>query len=240
MINHKFLLAGAAAFLSLTTVANAGVINKGGFEVPDVANFVSYAGGSTDITGWTVTGNDVLLIDHTYYEERMSFNANGGSQSVDLTGAGNTGLEDGIWQAVETVIGRAYALSFFVGRADDTGAAVRNYEQPTTVDVSFDGGLNRLHFTNSDVTANGINWKQFTTYFTAISRSTVITFLNGTAPRPIGNQYAGLDDGELREVTLNPQAAGVPEPTSMAIFGIGAVVVGAGSYRRRRQQSRDC
>lgn len=246
MIKVKFLLAGTAAFLSLATVANAGLIINGSFETPDVESFVPIAIGSAQLTGWTVTDVEVLLIADTYRENNPYdnslpyFNAQEGKQSIDLTGQGNTGFTQGIMQTVATSINQAYVLSFYVGRVDDTDGAGW-YPNAAIVHLSINGGP-RMSYVNSEKTKNAINWMPVTYSFIATSESTSFTFLNGTPPALMGgSQYAGLDNVQLQAVTFQPQAAGaVPEPSSIAIFGIGAVVVGAGSYRRRRQLARDC
>lgn len=151
----KFLLAGTAVFLSLTNVANAGVMN-GGFELPaaPVAGYTEHRGGSS-FTGWNVVGNDVDLVNSSYTEGALTFNANSGGQSLDLTGGGNSGFTNGVTQNVTTVVGQLYSLSFYVGRLSGNA----NYATPTTVGLSFDGGVVRELFTHSDVTANRVNWK---------------------------------------------------------------------------------
>lgn len=225
----KFLLASMAAFLSLTGVASAmPVITNGDFQTPQVPvdGYGQYLGGSAGITGWTVTGADVLVLNTTYSEPGLVFNAQTGTQSLDLTGAGNTGSADGVFQSVTTEAGKKYAVSFFVGRADDGGAS-GNYNTAAVVGFSTDGGSSRDLFENSLVTANGVNWKAVTAYFVATGTSTDIGFFNST----VGNNFAGLSGVSIQAV---------PEPASVALFGIGAVVVGAGTYRRRRKQAAAC
>lgn len=55
--------------------------------------------------------------------------------------------------------------------------------------LSINGGA-ATRFTNSNLTAGTINWKQFTKTFTATGSSTKLVFLNGQTT----NSYTGLDN----------------------------------------------
>lgn len=226
MKKMKFLLAGAAALLSMTSVANAALIN-GGFEAPVApgSDFLLFPA-TGNINGWDVVGVDLLLINSAYAEGALTFNASSGVQSLDLTGNGNTGFADGVTQSVDTVVNQLYSLSFFVGRADDTTSGSGFYTSQSTVDLSFDGGITRTSFTNADVTIDGVNWRQFTTTFVAAAPTTNIGFFNGTpSVANGGNNFAGLDGVRLQAI---------PEPASAAIIGVCVAAAGAASYRRRR------
>ena len=212
--------------LVLTTPAQAQIFN-GGFETPTVPSggFTQFVGGQT-FGGWTVVGNDILLINTNYGEPGngvTQFNAIEGVQSVDLTGAGNTGLTDGISQSIATTVGQNYTLSFFVGRASGGGL----YATPSTADLSINGG-SRLSFTNSSSTANFVNWQQFFSTFTATTASTNITFFNGTASG--SNNFVGLDNVQIA-------ATSAPEPASLALlFAGGLPALGIVRRLRRRAQ----
>jgi hypothetical protein len=71
---------------------------------------------------------------------------------------------------------------------------------------------------------NGIN--SFFDVFTSISP--------GSAPT--SNTYSSLD-GEIPQPTITPLTPSVPEPSSLALFGIGAVCSLGYSWRRRRQSA---
>lgn len=230
----KLLLTGTAAFLSLTGVASAlpVTVNNGDFEsqVAPATSFLKVLAGQSGVSQWNVVGKDVLLINTNYKEGTLTFNAKSGNQALDLTGGGNSGPTDGVTQDFATVAGQQYSISFYVGRASASPVDDR-YNTPSTIAFSTDGGLTRELFTNSDATANQINWKPFTTSFFGTGGNVNLGFYNATAILPTGNHYAGLD-----LVTIQA----VPEPASVALFAIGAVVVGAGSYRRRRKPSVAC
>lgn len=213
----------AASALTLAPLTHAATIVNGGFEDPLItaaSGAVSYGGGSAAITGWTVTGNDVVHIRDTHVESGpLVFNAQEGHQHVDVTGAGNTGFNDGIYQNVATVVGQTYTLTYWVGRANGVSTDPR-YLTPSTVLLGV-GGMLVTSSTNADVGPTGtINWKLFSHTFTANATSTQIGFFNGTADIANGgNNFAGVDNVSI-----------TPEPCSLAAFGAGFL----GLARRRK------
>ena len=230
-MRHSTLLFAALALLlgGGGQVKAASLIVNGGFELPVLPNGggEGFTGGSTGIPGWTVVGNDIGLLQTNLSELQngiIRFNAQEGLNSVDLTGAFNTGPTDGITQTVATTSGSAYTLSFWVGRAQsDNGFS--GYQDPATVDLSLNGGP-RVSFTNSDQPTPGlVDWKQFSTSFVASGSSTTITFLNGT---PINTDQAGLDN-----VTFTPSGTAVPEPGTLTL-ALVAGALGASGYAWRR------
>ena len=117
----KLIIAFAATAILAGPVGAVELIVNGGFETPATTNgaFTQYSGGS-NFPGWSVLGNDVIVINTNYNEGGLGFNANRGLASIDLTGAGNTGPTNGISQTIATGPG-SYRLSFFVGNASPTG-----------------------------------------------------------------------------------------------------------------------
>lgn len=225
------LVAATASALMLSSLsASAQVVNPG-FELPVITpgGLGIYNGGG-NAGGWDVVGTQVMLVSNTYTEPNgvtngtLLFNAHSGLASMDLTGAGNNGTTAGVQQSIATMIGQNYTLSFWVGRA--TGNTF--YGVASTVDLSIDGG-SRVSFTNSNTTADQINWQQFSYGFTASAASTQITFFNGTASS--GNNYVGLDD-----VTLTTSAVVTPEPASVVLLGAG--LAGIAGFASRRQASK--
>ena len=218
----KFLLSAVAAvFVAGPAFAASNLVVNGGFEAaPSPANgYILYAGGAT-FPGWTATGHDVGTIDGGYSEGGLVFNANSGNNAIDLTGAGNTGAADGITQTIATIAGKRYTLTFFVGNASPTGGNASSYLSPSTLDLSINSGA-ISSYTNSDDTAFGINWKSFSTTFTATGPTT-LAFSNGTVST---DNYLGLDD---------VSATAVPEPTTWAMMIGGIAMVGFATRRRRQ------
>jgi hypothetical protein len=217
----RLLVVAAAALLTTAAPAlAANLIVNGDFESDPAPSpwYTQYVGGSS-FTGWSVTGNDVLLIDRNYSEDGLVFNAQGGSNNaIDLTGSGNTGFTDGITQAVATEAGKTYRLVFFVGNASPTGSNAFSYRNPSIVNLSIDGG-GLQSFTNSTDTPFAINWQRFSTTFVATG-ATSLAFSNGT---PRGDSMAGLDTVSL---------VAIPEPATWAMLVLGFGLVGVASRRR--------
>ena len=204
--------------------AQANLVSTGGFEVPiaSPSTFIQANGGSS-VGAWTVVGNDVLVINNLYNEAPpIVFNALEGVQALDLTGAGNTGLSNGVFQNIATVAGQQYDVTFSVGRAQGQAGDDR-YQTEAVARLLIDGSL-AMTATNNDVVAAGtVGWKQFTTSFIATGSTTRIEFLNGvpTEGNPGWNNYVGLDDVQV-----------VPEPMTMTALGLGLAAL---ARRRARK-----
>jgi hypothetical protein len=197
----------------LASSAHANVTN-GSFEQVTVGagSFANLSGGSTALTGWTVVGSLVTVINTSYVESGITFNAQSGSQWLDLTGPASNLASNGVTQDVPTTIGEFYRLSFWVG------SATNNFNIfASTVDLSIGGGP-RLSFTNPTAPRSSMDWQLFSADFVATSALTNITFLNGSGPN---NNLSGLDN-----VTLEV----IPAPSAVALLGLGGLM----AARRRR------
>ena len=217
----KFVFAAVASLVATASATAAtNLVVNGDFESAPASNggFIQYFGGNA-FPGWTVTGNDVLVIDESYSESGLIFNAQGGSQNaIDLTGAGNTGPTDGIVQTIATAASQQYRLTFYVGNASPTGGNAAVYTQPSLLNLSIDGGPVSI-YTNAANTPFGINFKKFSFVFTATG-TTSLNFSNGT----VGDNYLGLD-------TVSVTA--VPEPATWGLMLGGFAMVGFAARRRR-------
>jgi hypothetical protein len=208
------------ALLALAAApARAGSLVNGSFEAPTVpvGGFANYGGGSTAITGWTVEGPGVSIVGGTFSQDGTLFQAENGQQWLDLTGDGLNSLSDGVAQNVTTVVGQAYALSFYVGSATDNDLFFAS-----TVGLSINGGAVKS-YTNPIAPSNMLNWERFTADFTATTTTTNVAFFNGDSAN---NNNAALDN-----VTLN--SAAVPEPAGITLMAIGLVAVGIVLASRR-------
>ena len=169
-------------------------------------------GGPFDIGNWSVIGKGgadgvavVMQLGNGYTENSLHFDAQDGSQSLDLTGEGNQGA-NGVKQSVSTIIGMPYVLSFYLGREDPLAPGYRG--GPSALDFILNQDA-PVTFTDTDMFSNDIAWKQFVFGFTATTATTTFAFLNATGT---GNNFAGLDNVDLEAI---------PEPGTLALFGLG-------------------
>jgi len=223
---RRFLLSAlaVAGFACASTHAAAiNLVTDGGFEIPiNPGNpfgplLQDFPGGSS-LGAWNVVGSDVLLIDTNYSEPSngvSQFNAEEGTKSVDLTGAGNTGPTNGVTQNIATTIGQEYSISFYVGSAS---GFFPFYALPATDNVDI--GLGVIPSTNTGMTAGVINWQQFSYDFVATGATTTVTFTNGTVPP---TAEAGLDNVSVTAVPIPSSAIG-----GMVLFGL----LGITQFRR--------
>jgi len=203
----KIFLAGLAALIVAAPLsAGPNLVLDSGFEtdVVQAGGYNHIAGGATFGGAWHVTGVDILHINTTYRDGEdpiLIFKAHSGLNSLDLTGTGNSGPESGIYQDIATQAGTTYTLSFFVGRATNTGSAQNDYLSDATMRLAINGGAIQ-EFVNSDTDPNLIDWRSFSTEFVATGTNTRIHFFNG-----LGNSYLGLDDVSLRDASAAPEAS---------------------------------
>lgn len=205
----------AAAVSGLAATTNASMMN-GSFELPTVGvgSFQNLSGGSTAITGWTVLGDRVTLVNESYSESGITFNAQDGGQWLDLSGPGSNLPSNGVMQDIATAIGQAYRISFYVGSATNGFNIFAS-----TVDLSIAGGP-RVSFTNPAAPRTSMDWRLFSADFVATSGITNVSFFHGSGP---SNSLSGLDN-----VTL----ALIPSPGTALILGLGSGLIAS---RRRRE-----
>ncbi|QDV89856.1 hypothetical protein RAS2_09310 [Phycisphaerae bacterium RAS2] len=182
----------AALTLALATVEGGSIVN-GSFETPvvPIGGFNNYPAGSTAITGWTVVGVDSSVVNGSFTQAGITFQAQNGNQWIDLAGVTSNSSSSGVTQNIATTIGGVYQLSFYVGSATGGGIFF-----PATVDLSINGGA-RVSYFNSTGPTNMLNWKLFTVQFTATSAATTITFYNGSASN---NFLSALDNVSVEAV----------------------------------------
>jgi hypothetical protein len=161
------------------------------------------------------------VINGSFTSECCTFPAEDSIQWLDLTGDVSNAVE-GVQQAVATIPGTQYTLSFWVGNIFDPNGI---YGTTSTVDVRLGGISGALlgAFTNNSTTTGTQVWQQFTATFTATGSSTTLDFLNAD---PATDNSNGLDN-----VVLNPSATTVPEPGTLLLLGFGLIALG---FIRRR------
>jgi hypothetical protein len=182
--------------LAAALAAPANLVVNGDFEQPVVGEgrYVLLAPGQS-FAGWKVVGvpGNVAPISGKYGSRGFLFPAQHGKQWIDLTGLSNSAT--GIEQVIETVPGRKYEISFYVGNiVDPTGF----YGTASEVEV-FAGGESLGVAKNGDGAGkHKLAWKRFHFSFTAKSASTAIRFINRD---PRTDNSDGLDDVVVRPLT---------------------------------------
>jgi len=197
--------------------AKAGdLIINGDFSQPNAATppndgsvYKFIYAGDPSLTGWTVTNGSVET-DLTI----PTFGAPTGScnpQNLDLDG-NSAGT---ITQSFATVIGQTYSLAF------DYSNNIYASSASATVSVT-DSTLTPLVITHSGATYGSLNWQYFNGTFVATSTSATLTFAS--------NDPASDTCGILLD---NVSVAGVPEPSSFILLGLGGVALATTALRRR-------
>lgn len=216
MSMKHILMAGVMA-AGLVTATSAGAVTtivNGSFEegtaIPD-GSFVTIGAGGSGITGWTVGGGGVDYIG-TYWQ------AADGTRSVDLSGNSNGSIS----QALETIIGQQYAVTFSLAGNPDAGAGLK------VAVTSIGGSLPQIDFFNvgPSNTRDDMGWQTFTYKFTAFDTTSVLTFASGNNPN---SAYGPAID--------NVSITAVPEPATWGLMLVGFGLTGAAIRRRNIRTS---
>ncbi len=197
------------AVLNFVTPACAiNLVMNGSFETATgISPNDTLAPGATNLDGWTVIGGGNLIwCDSSSYCNRSPSD---GIFSLDLTGLTNAAPYAGVQQAIATVPGTAYILTFdLTGRSDSL---------PVSVQAS--AGTATAPFANPSAT-----WLTQTLPFIATAASTTISVV-GTS-----SGGTGLD------IQIdNVQVTAVPEPSTLAMLAAGIGVLLSTTRRRRSQ-----
>jgi hypothetical protein len=218
-MNRWVLLTIACLPVWMPAPASANLLVNGSFETPLVpaAFYTNYPGGSNAIPGWTVVGVDSAIVNTAFTQSGITFQAQDGSQWIDLAGITSNSTSSGVTQTIPTVPNQLYQVSFYVGSATDGSLFF-----PSTIDVSINDGPRTSYF-NPMAPTNMLDWRKFTANFTAASNATKLTFYNGSTSN---NFLNGID---------NISVVRVPEPASF--FAIVVGVCGSMASLRRSRQS---
>lgn len=196
-------VAGLAASLPISAWATPLPITNGDFATPLAGSYTTYTGGSTAITGWTVTGNSVDLIG-TYWQAPP-----GGGQSVDLDGAAPGGLT----QTLTTVANQAYLVSFYLSGNPDGPPATKD------LTVSAGAASQSFAYTIGSNMHSDMKYVLETFEFTAAGASTTLSFTSNDVGSPFGPVIGSVT------------GVAIPEPLSILVFG--SALAGLGLIRRR-------
>lgn len=214
-MKHTMIAAFSIGFLLMAAAsgAQANLIVNGSFE--DTTNFVdntgqdndSLAGGSTAMTGWTITpGHNVSWIGPT---NPFSLTASSGAYFLDLTDYQTGAPYGGLSQVIATTPGAHYTLTFDLG-----SSSIYGLPDGVTATAGSGSGV----FTSTATGTN--NWESETLNFVATGASTTVSFLGAS-----GANYIGLDNVS---VTLSA----IPEAATWALMLTGFAGVGVAMRRR--------
>lgn len=145
----------------------ASIVTNGDFSSGTLG---TYGGGSTAVTGWTVTGNSVDFCN--------CWSGPNGQPQIDLNG----NAPGGISQTLTTVAGQTYELTFAL--AANTGSGSAPYLR--TVEVAA-GSTSQTFLVDQTYAAGNGKWLYETMPFTATGTSTPLSFTSldaGCATNP--------------------------------------------------------
>ncbi len=196
-----------AAALCAGAAAHANLLANGSFESGAFVNqgndTMSLAAGSTVITGWTVVTDTVAWIGPT---NPFGLSAHDGSFFLDLTNYQTGAPFAGMSQAIATIPGAVYALSFDLGSSTFWG-------RPDSITASAAG--TSMSFV-APLTGTNNDWQHETMNFTAVGATTTVTLQGAT-----GIAYIGLDNASVDLVSLPVGAVPEPETWAMLLAGLG-------------------
>jgi len=194
--------------------AFAATILNGSFEdganKPPAGSFAGKGSGNTDITGWTIGGSGIDWVGNSYWE------AADGQLSIDLSAGAAGSLSQSV---LGLEIGKLYRISFSLAGNVDGGPTLKQ------MNALIDGNSFGFSFdTTGKSRPTGMGWEQRNFDFIYAGNDPILTFAN-----PINTAYGpAIDDVSIGEVT------GIPEPATLALFGVGIAAMGLLGWRTRR------
>jgi choice-of-anchor C domain-containing protein len=191
------ILIVSLAILSASS-ARANLIMNGSFEL-GIPEQNSVPVGSTGITGWTVTRDQIDLVG-SYWS------ASDGVRSLDLNGTPGVG---GIAQSFSTVPGHIYDVQFDQAANPSLGGRI------STMAVTAAGQTANFSFDDTGDTFTDMGWVRRDWEFNAVDSSTTLEFYSLDTSNP--NYGPALDHVVVTDA--------VPEPSSLALLGIGGITL---------------
>jgi len=199
--------------VALTGVAEAAPFTNGSFELPPPATSNSFARTGTQVTGWTVTANDVDLVA-TFWTPQD------GSRSLDLNGV----APGTICQTFDTTAGTSYTVGYWMSRNAAQGLA------SASMTTSITGGPSQNVTHKAAWTPANPNWQFRSLAFTAgAGTSSTLCFASNVA----GAFGPAIDNVTIAEVLPVPLA----DPRVLGIAGVIIAAFGASAAYLRRRRS---
>ncbi len=221
-MNFKKISFTAAALL-LTASANvyAGLITNGSFEEPGLADN-TWTVFTPSIPGWTVQNGAGIEIQNNVVTTAFD-----GEQYVELDSHPNSTSSQSnssMYQLVDgLVVGNSYELSFaYAPRVSSVFDIVNGPTVNTNgINVYF-GSQSELFNLDAIFTDTQSGWTVYSAIVEATAEAMYLTFeADGTA-----DTYGGFID--------NVELASVPEPSVLALFGLGLVGLGFASSKKKQ------
>ena len=226
----RVLFIVAVCALAIGSPAAADVVN-GGFEqgvFGDGSVRQILPGDSTTLPGWTVRGDSLAWYKDGFILEGNWLSPHEGNLALNLCD-GSVRTCDGsvriVSQAIPTVPGQQYRLSYWVGNDSANGG-------PAAILVEIRDGTSNTLILSETGTARPTDlpstWQQFEFNFIADGTSNTITFGDVVDPYYTGRSaptYTGLDDVSV---------AAVPEAPTWGLMLLGFAGLGALGLRRGR------
>ena len=214
----KLLISAATCMTLIATHAGANLITNGSFETgPNPGSFTDLAGGSTAITGWTVTLNHLDYIGSLWV-------ASNGVRSLDLEGSNcvlfTSNCAGGIEQSFATTPGQQYTVSF------DLAGNPFNVPIEKFITVLAAGQSQTFSFDITGKSTGNMGWVTHTFTFTAAGPNTILEFQTADGAAVSGWGPA-LDNVSVDAVGVGA----VPEP---GVFGMVGLGIAALALIRRR------
>lgn len=207
-----FALPILLAALLLESRATAQALTNGGFELPGEVpsgGYILLSSGDTRLAGWTVggTGAYIGLINGLLPDGGVDFPAKDGTYHVTFNGGDNpAGMF--ISQTFDTVVGEAYAVTFYVGRCGSGWGTVR-----LLATVRSEGG-ETLKTRVATPPSHGYGTQQRVTFIATTARTT-LEFMD-TSPDTAAVDLA------LDAVTIAPAVETTIEVSEVAVCWLGS------------------
>jgi Protein of unknown function (DUF642) len=214
--------------LALGTPASAAtnLVVNGTFSSPVVgAGSDQFIATGAQFMGWRVVGavGDIAIMSGTFLQNGYTFDADGTSQWLDLTGISNSAT--GVVQTLPTVDGLRYTLRFATGNVSNPGGI---FGVSSSIAVSVN---DKVILTTTNTQGRGTTrqvWKDYTTSFVATSNSTRLEFLNLD---PSSDTENGLDDVSVTQfgsgIAPSSIATSLPTPRQ-ALLPLSSLAVNGG------------
>jgi choice-of-anchor C domain-containing protein len=207
-ISKQWLAGMALVALSPFAAAASNLITNGSFE-SNGANFTSgsfatFAAGSNALTGWTITGDSVDLINAYWTPSQGHF-------SLDLSGE----YDGAIAQTFTTVIGQKYLVSFdMAGNPADTSDTIKFLHVGLSQQPLYT-------FDTAERSLSNMGWRTKSFVFQAVGTQSTLHF-------------AGSQDSAYGVALDNISVTAVPEPETFAMLLAGLGLVGVVARRKRQ------